>query len=77
MVDPGFYAQEAGLLPREGAFIVLRLEILASGELCAALVDTSRGSAQVDVAAIRFARARHWIAGAAQHSSQSIWIRWV
>jgi hypothetical protein len=75
-VDITPYAQAAGLLPGEGATVVLRLEVLPDDELGQVFIDTSSGSPHVDEQAARFARAQRWISGIDQGTSTSMWIRW-
>jgi TonB family protein len=75
-VDVRPYAQAAGLLPGEGATVVLRIEVLPDGDIGQVVVDTSGGSAQVDAQAVQFARAQRWISGAEQGVSKSMWMRW-
>jgi TonB family protein len=70
------YAQEASLLPGEGATVVLRVEVLATGDPGRIDVDASSGSMQVDQAAIRYARTRHWYAGRVNGMTKPMWILW-
>jgi protein TonB len=67
---------QAALLPGEGATVVLRIEVLATGEPGRIDIDTSSGSRQVDQAAMDYAREHRWYAGRVGSSSQSMWIRW-
>ena len=70
------FARQAALLPGEGATVVLRVEILESGEPGRMFVDTSSGSRQVDDAAMEYARANRWYSGRVDGSAQPMWIRW-
>jgi TonB family protein len=75
-LDMSAYTRQAALLPGEGATVVLRIEVLASGEAGRIEIDTSSGSHQVDEAAITYARTRHWNAGRMNGAAQGMWIRW-
>jgi TonB family protein len=75
-VDESPYARAAGLVPGEGATVVLRMEVLPAGTLGQVIVDGSSGKMQVDLQAVEFARAQHWIAGAVDGTPRSMWIRW-
>lgn len=56
--------------------MVLRIEILPTGEPGRIDVDVSSGSRQVDQAAIDYARLHRWYAGRNGDSPQTMWIRW-
>lgn len=75
-VDPTPFAQQAGLPVGLGATIVLRLEVLGSGELGRVEVDVSGGSEAIDAAAVAYARAMPWLAGAIDGRPEAMWIRW-
>lgn len=70
------YIRQAALLPGEGATVVLRIEVLATGEPGGIEIDTSSGSGQVDQAAVDYARTRRWYAGRINGAPRAIWIRW-
>jgi TonB family protein len=70
------YIKEAALLPGEGATVVLRIEVLDSGEPGDIEIDTSSGSPQVDRAAIEYARTQHWYAGRVNNVPKRMWVRW-
>jgi protein TonB len=70
------YTIQAALLPGEGATVVLRVEVLASGEPGRIDIDASGGSPQVDQAAIEYARQHRWYAGRVGEHPQAMWIRW-
>jgi TonB family protein len=70
------YLRQAGLTRGEGATVVLRIEVLASGEAGRIEVDASSGSRQVDAAAVSFARIQHWYAGRVNGTPRAMWIRW-
>jgi len=55
---------------------VLRIEVLDTGEPGRIEVDASSGSAQVDQAAINYARTLHWYAGRMDGTPHAMWIRW-
>jgi TonB family protein len=70
------FIEQAALLPGEGATVVLRIEVLESGEPGRIEIDTSSGSPQVDEAAIAYAHTRHWYAGRTNGTPHPMWIRW-
>jgi TonB family protein len=70
------YIEQAALLPGEGATVVLRIEILETGDPGRVEIEASSGSRQVDQAAINYARTRHWYAGRINGLPQVMWIRW-
>jgi TonB family protein len=70
------FIKQAALLPGEGVTVVLRIEVLESGEPGRIEIDTSSGSAQVDEAAIAYAHTRHWYAGRTNGTPHPMWIRW-
>jgi periplasmic protein TonB len=70
------FIAQAALLPGEGATVVLRIEVLATGEPGRIDIDTSSGSHQVDQAAIDYARQHRWYAGRVGDHAESMWIRW-
>lgn len=70
------YIAQAALLPGEGATVVLKIEVLATGEPGRIEIDASSGSRQVDQAAIDYARQHRWYAGRSGNDPQSMWIRW-
>ncbi len=70
------YLQRAGLRPGQGATVVLRIEVLESGDPGRIEVDASSGSGQVDQAAIDYARIQHWYAGRVNGAPRRMWIRW-
>lgn len=75
-VDPTEYARRAGLQAGEGATIVLRLEVLGTGDLGTILVETTGGSEAIDMAAIDYVRALAWAGGRVDGRPATIWIRW-
>jgi TonB family protein len=70
------YVKQAALLPGEGVTVVLRIEVLETGEPGRIEIDASSGSAQVDEAAIGYARTRHWYAGRTNGTPHPMWVRW-
>jgi hypothetical protein len=74
--DIGPYIKKASLLPGEGATVVLRVEVLATGDPGRILVEATSGSWQIDQAALDYARTRHWYAGRANGEARTMWIRW-
>jgi TonB family protein len=75
-IDPTQFARRAGLLAGEGATVVLRVEVLGSGELGRIEVDVSGGTDEVDRAAIAYMRAVTWTGGMIEGVPATIWIRW-
>jgi len=67
---------QAALLPGEGATVVLRIEVLTSGEPGRIEADVTSGSRQVDQAAIAYARQHYRYAGRVRELSEAMWIRW-
>ena len=74
--DASGYARDAGLPPGNGATVVLRIEVLGTGELGRIEVDVSGGRREIDQAAIAYARAMPWIGGMVDGRRESMWIRW-
>jgi TonB family protein len=70
------YLQQAGLLPGEGATVVLRIEVMESGDPGRIEIDASSGSRQIDQAAVNYARIQHWYAGRVYGAPRPMWIRW-
>ena len=70
------HANTPGLGPGSGATIVLRIEVLATGEPGRIVVDVSSGNSQVDQLAISLAHVQHWYAGRISGVPRSMWIRW-
>jgi TonB family protein len=70
------YLQQAGLAQGQGATVVLRIEVLASGDPGRILIETSGGNDQIDQAALGFARTQHWYAGRINGTPRPMWIRW-
>jgi len=75
-IDPAPFARQAGLQPGDGATIVLRLQVLWTGDVGDVEVDVSSGAPAIDRAAIDYARAIPWIGGMIDGRPQTIWIRW-
>lgn len=75
-IDPAPFAQRAGLRAGDGATVVLRVEVLASGEIGRAEVEVSGGSDGIDRAAVAYARALAWIGGMVDGHPSTIWVRW-
>ena len=76
VVDPVPFAREAGLSPGEGATVVLRLEVLGTGELGRVEVDVSGGTLEIDRSAIAYVKALPWLGGMIDGRPSIIWIRW-
>ncbi len=74
--DMGPFIKQAGLLPGEGVTVVLRIEVLDTGEPGRIEIDATSGSRQVDQAALDYARTRHWYAGRVNGNPHPMWIRW-
>jgi TonB family protein len=73
--DARWYAAQAGLRAGEGATVVLRVEVLAFGELGRIEVDVSSGRRQVDDAAIAYARDWTWSGGLVNGQPHAVWVR--
>jgi TonB family protein len=70
------YVTQAALLPGEGATVVLRVEVLSTGEPGRIDVEVSSGSRQVDQASMDYARQLRWYAGHIADRAEPMWIRW-
>jgi TonB family protein len=70
------YFQRTGLSPGQGATVVLRVEVLESGDPGRIEIDGSSGNGQIDAAAVDYARMQHWYAGRVNGAPHSMWIRW-
>jgi TonB family protein len=75
-IDMAPFITQAALLSGEGATVVLRVEILASGEPGRMSIEVSSGSRQVDQAAQDYARQLRWFAGRINENAEAMWIRW-
>jgi hypothetical protein len=75
-VDSRPFARAAGLKPGEGVTVVVRIEVLGSGELGRVTVDMSGGSTARDEAAIAYARSLTWIGGLIDGQPATLWLRW-
>jgi len=73
-IDP--YVREAALAPGHGATVVLRIEVLDTGEPGRIEIDVSSGDVQVDRAAVDYARVQRWSAGRITGVPSTMWIRW-
>lgn len=69
------FVLEAALRPGQGATVVLRVEVLESGDPGRIFVDVSSGNSQTDRAAVDYARAQRWFAGIMQGVVSRVWIR--
>jgi protein TonB len=76
LINMAPYNTQAGLLPGEGATVILRIEVLANGEPGRMAIDVSSGSQQVDTAAMDYARQLRWFAGRTNEKAEAMWIRW-
>jgi len=76
LTDMTPYIKQAALLPGEGATVVLRVEVLETGEPGRIEIDTSSGSRQVDQAVVNYARTQRWYPGRTSGSAHAMWIRW-
>jgi TonB family protein len=74
--DMAPYIKRAALLPGEGATVVLRIEVLVTGDPGRIEIDISSGSQRVDQAAVAYAHTQHWQAGRVNGVRQVMWIRW-
>jgi len=72
----GPYIREAALSPGHGATVVLRVEVLETGEPGRIEVDVSSGDARADQAAVDYARVQRWFAGRITGVPSTMWIRW-
>jgi TonB family protein len=75
-LDSSPFARAAGLQPGQGATVVLRLEVLTSGELGRVEVEVSGGTPDIDRAAVAYARALVWTGGMIDGRPATIEIRW-
>lgn len=74
-IDPAPFARRAGLQAGQGATVVLRVEILGSGEVGRVEVEVSGGSEVIDRAAIEFVRALTWEGGMVDGRPTALWVR--
>jgi TonB family protein len=74
--DSRNFAQAADLPPGHGATIVVRLEVLGSGELGRIELDVSSGYAAIDQAALAYARTLTWVGGTKDGVPVAMWVRW-
>jgi hypothetical protein len=70
------YVKRAGLSPGQGATVVLRVEVLETGEAGRVIVEVSGGSRPIDEAAVEYAQAQRWYAGRVGGVPRRVWIRW-
>jgi TonB family protein len=75
-IDPAMIGAAAGLLAGEQATVVLRVEILPSGEVGQVVTELSSGSRAVDAAVEEYVRTLNWVAGRADGRPEAQWIRW-
>jgi TonB family protein len=75
-VDMAPYLRQAELPPGRGVTVVLRVEVLETGEPGRVVLDISSGIRLADQAAIEYARTRRWYAGRANGVPHTMWIRW-
>jgi hypothetical protein len=75
-IDPAPFARRAGLQPGEGATVVLRLEVLGTGQLGRIEIEVSGGASEVDREAIAYVKSLPWIGGMSDGRPASMWIRW-
>lgn len=75
-VDARPYAVRAGLRPGEAATVVLRVQVMPSGELAAVVTELSSGSSAIDATAAEYVRALGWVAGRIDGIPEAQWIRW-
>ncbi|HPF27868.1 MAG TPA: hypothetical protein PK159_14885 [Steroidobacteraceae bacterium] len=62
-IDARPFAVQAGLVGGDEATIVLMVEVLADGQPGAIAVERSGGTAEIDAAAIDYARSLRWVPG--------------
>jgi TonB family protein len=75
-VDLAPFIAQAALLPGQGATVVLRIQVLSTGEPGQIEVDGSSGSSKIDQAAIEYARNLRWYSGRVGNHPEAMWIRW-
>lgn len=73
--DSSIFALAAGLTSGQAAMVVLRLEVLASGDLGQIIVEQSGGTPAIDVQAVAYARSLIWTGGMIDGRPATIWIR--
>ncbi len=69
-------AQRAGLHAQEQVTVLLRIEILATGQVGEVVVERSGGTPAMDAAAMDYVRMLHWIAGRRGGEPAACIIRW-
>ena len=75
-IDPAPFARRAGLATGQGATVVLRVEVLGSGDIGRIEIDVSGGTPEIDREAIAYATALQWVGGMVDGQPASMWIRW-
>jgi TonB family protein len=73
--DSSSYAAQAGLSIGSSATVLFALDISDTGFVTAAFVQKSSGNAQVDAAAIEYAKTLRWIPGTMNGSPHAMRIR--
>jgi TonB family protein len=74
--DMTAFARAAGLQSGTGAIVVLRVEVLGSGDVGRVEIEVSGGSRQIDEAAIAYVRSLKWVGGQVDEQPTTLWIRW-
>ena len=74
--DTERYARAAGLLAGQGATVVLRVEVLPTGDVGRVEIDVSCGESRVDSAAVAYIRSLAWIPGMVDGEPVTLWLRW-
>jgi TonB family protein len=75
-VDATPFVRQAGLRPGEGATVVVRLEVLETGDVGQVEIDVSGGTPEIDRAAIAYAKSWPWTGGLIDGKPATIWVRW-
>lgn len=74
-IDQTPFARRAGLQAGQGATVVLRVEVLGSGDVGRVELDVSGGTAEIDSAAVAYAHALPWVGGMIDGLPATMWIR--
>jgi hypothetical protein len=75
-VSMATFVAQAALQPGEGATVVLRIQVLASGEPGDIEIDGSSGNHLIDLVAVEYARTQRWYSGRVGNYPETMWIRW-
>jgi len=71
-VTPAVVAQKSGVVLRQPETVVLAILVLEDGQVGEVQMTRSCGSANVDAAAVQYARALRWLPGTKEHRPQAM-----